>query len=170
VAGRIGGRWRVLRRIAGDEGPGRGVGGGWIAAPRTDRWLWGRHAGHPDLAGPAVARAGSAAHHQTKVSDHLCSNWPAHACMSGGAGAYHGEMSPPSLPDRRSGRPTPGGTGGPSSGGPGGQTPSGSDQSWRWVFALLIVAVIAVLIVPALINHPQVKKIPYKTYLQSYVE
>ncbi len=90
--------------------------------------------------------------------------------MAGGAGAYHGEMSPPSLPDRRSGRPTPGGTGGPASGGPGGQTPSGGDQSWRWVFALLIVAVIAVLIVPALINHPQVKQIQYKPFLQDYVE
>ena len=32
------------------------------------------------------------------------------------------------------------------------------------------MAVIAVLIVPALVNHPQVKKIEYKTFLQQYVE
>ena len=38
------------------------------------------------------------------------------------------------------------------------------------MFALLIVAVIAVLIVPALVNHPKVQKIAYKPYLQNYVE
>jgi cell division protease FtsH len=76
----------------------------------------------------------------------------------------------PSLPDRRSGgRPTPGGTGGPTPGGtPGSGAGSGSgsgDQSWRWVFALLIVAVIAVLFLPPLLQHKTVKEVPYKTFL-----
>jgi len=79
-------------------------------------------------------------------------------------------MSPPSLPDRRSGRPAPGGTGGPASGGTGGQASSGGDQSWRWVFALLILAVIAVLIIPPLVSKPQVKQIEYKPFLQNWVE
>src|SRR5579863_1416763 len=79
-------------------------------------------------------------------------------------------MSPPSLPERRSGRPMPGGTGGPSTGGPGGQGSSGGDQSWRWVFALLILAVIAVVIIPPLLSKPVVKQIEYKQFIQQYVE
>ncbi|HEY5251984.1 MAG TPA: ATP-dependent zinc metalloprotease FtsH, partial [Acidimicrobiales bacterium] len=65
--------------------------------------------------------------------------------------------------------PTPGGTGGPTPGGtPGSGAGSGSgsgDQSWRWVFALLIVAVIAVLFLPPLLQHKTVKEVPYKTFL-----
>ncbi len=64
----------------------------------------------------------------------------------------------------------PGGTGGPSTGGPGGQASSGGDQSWRWVFALLILAVIAVVIIPPLLSKPAVKQIEYKPFLQKYVQ
>ncbi|MGA2520017.1 MAG: ATP-dependent zinc metalloprotease FtsH [Acidimicrobiales bacterium] len=76
----------------------------------------------------------------------------------------------PSLPDRRSGRPTPGGAGGPAPGGAGGQATPGPDQSWKWVFVLLAVAVIAVLIIPPLLSKPAVKQINYKDYIQKYVE
>jgi cell division protease FtsH len=74
-------------------------------------------------------------------------------------------MSP--SPDRRSGRSTPGGAGGPASGGSPGSGPgAGSgDQSWRWVFALLIVAVIAVLFLPPLLQHKAVRTLNYKTFL-----
>ncbi|HUI04538.1 MAG TPA: ATP-dependent zinc metalloprotease FtsH [Acidimicrobiales bacterium] len=78
-------------------------------------------------------------------------------------------MSPPSLPERRSGRPTPGGAGGPVPGGTGSSS-SGGDQSWRWVFALLILAVIAMLIIPPLLSKSSVKQIQYKPFLQQYVE
>ncbi|HTT87200.1 MAG TPA: ATP-dependent zinc metalloprotease FtsH, partial [Acidimicrobiales bacterium] len=67
----------------------------------------------------------------------------------------------PQLPDRRSGRPLPGGTGGPTPGG----SPSSGDQSWRWVFALLIVAVIAVLFLPPLLQHKAVKDLPYTAFI-----
>src|SRR5579872_5279707 len=73
-------------------------------------------------------------------------------------------MSP--LPDRRPGRPVPGGTGGPASGGPGGQQ-SGGDQSWRWVFALLILAVIAVVIIPPLLSKPSVTQIGYQKFIKT---
>src|SRR5487761_801819 len=69
----------------------------------------------------------------------------------------------PSLPDRRSGRATPNGAGGPS-GGPGAS--GGGDQSWRWVFALLIVAVFAVVIIPPLLSKPSVQQINYPAYLK----
>ena len=55
-------------------------------------------------------------------------------------------------------------------GGSGQQASSGGDQSWRWIFALLIVAVVAILIVPALLQKQQVKKIGYKPFIQQYVE
>ncbi|MGH9028658.1 MAG: ATP-dependent zinc metalloprotease FtsH [Acidimicrobiales bacterium] len=74
-------------------------------------------------------------------------------------------MSP--LPDRRSGRPTPGGAGGQFQGqnGPGQNTPrSGSDQSWRWVFALLILAVIAVVVIPGLLSKSAVTQISYQKF------
>jgi cell division protease FtsH len=71
-------------------------------------------------------------------------------------------MSP--LPDRRSGRPVPTGPGGPAQG-----SGSGGDQSWRWVFALLLVAVVAFLIIPPLVSKPSVKQIGYKAFLNNYV-
>ncbi|HMK62872.1 MAG TPA: ATP-dependent metallopeptidase FtsH/Yme1/Tma family protein, partial [Acidimicrobiales bacterium] len=66
------------------------------------------------------------------------------------------------LPNRRGGRPTPGGAGGPGTGGGGGS----GDQSWRWVFALLLVAVIAFLIIPPLVSKSSVKQIGYKTFMR----
>jgi len=75
----------------------------------------------------------------------------------------------PSLPERRAGRPTPGaGRGTGPNGAPGGQQPAG-DQSWRWVFALLILAVFAVVIIPPLLSKPSVQQIQYHTFMQDYV-
>jgi cell division protease FtsH len=80
-----------------------------------------------------------------------------------------GVMSP-SLPERRGGRNAP--EGGP---GPGG-TPQGpgqqpaNDQSWRWVFMLLIVAVFAVLVIPPLLSKGNVQQIQYHSYMQDYVK
>jgi cell division protease FtsH len=59
----------------------------------------------------------------------------------------------------------PGGAGGPAPGGAPGSGPGSGDQSWRWVFALLIVAVVAVLFLPPLLQHKQVKTLQYKTFL-----
>jgi cell division protease FtsH len=76
----------------------------------------------------------------------------------------------PSLPERRGGRSAPGSGSGPGQTPPGsGQTPSG-DQSWRWVFALLIVAVVAVLVVPSLLQKSSVETIQYKTFVHDYVK
>jgi len=55
-------------------------------------------------------------------------------------------------------------------GGTGGQASSGGDQSWRWVFALLLLAVFAVLIIPPLLSKPAVKQIGYKPFIEQYVE
>jgi len=75
----------------------------------------------------------------------------------------------PSLPERRAGRPTPGaGRGTGPNGAPGSQQPAG-DQSWRWVFALLILAVFAVVIIPPLLSKPSVQQIQYHTFMQDYV-
>ncbi|MDE3086988.1 MAG: ATP-dependent zinc metalloprotease FtsH [Acidobacteriota bacterium] len=70
-------------------------------------------------------------------------------------------MSP--LSDRRGGRPIPGGAGGP---GPGAAGGGSGDQSWRWVFALLILAVFAVVIIPPLLSRTSPKQIGYKAFLE----
>ncbi len=47
----------------------------------------------------------------------------------------------------------------------GGGSPTGGDQSWRWVFALLFAAVIAVLIIPPLLSKPQARPLSYSAFL-----
>ncbi|MGH9045024.1 MAG: ATP-dependent zinc metalloprotease FtsH [Acidimicrobiales bacterium] len=85
-------------------------------------------------------------------------------------------MSPP-RPDRpfnRPDRPLNRGMGpnngrgtGPHSGGPPNQGPGGGggDQSWRWIWSVLIIAVLAVLIVPSLLPHSQAQSVTYSHYL-----
>ena len=41
---------------------------------------------------------------------------------------------------------------------------SGPDQSWRWIWGILIVAVLAVLIVPSLLPHSSAKSLSYSQY------
>ena len=51
-------------------------------------------------------------------------------------------------------------------GGGNNQTPSGGDQSWRWIWTVLIVAVLAVLVVPSLLPHSSATSITYSNYLR----
>src|SRR5579875_2605937 len=70
----------------------------------------------------------------------------------------------PQVPDRRPGRGAPGGPGVP---GPApGRGPFGGDQSWRWVVALMLVLVFAVLVLPTLLSSTPTTKIAYPTFLQ----
>ncbi|MDA8315497.1 MAG: hypothetical protein M0010_10045, partial [Actinomycetota bacterium] len=41
----------------------------------------------------------------------------------------------------------------------------GPEQSWRWIWGILIVAVLAVLIVPSLLPHSSAKSMTYSQYL-----
>jgi cell division protease FtsH len=41
----------------------------------------------------------------------------------------------------------------------------GPDQSWRWIWGILILAVIAVLVVPSLLPHSSAKPLTYSKYL-----
>ncbi len=66
--------------------------------------------------------------------------------------------------DRRPGRQTPIGPRG-SQGPQGQQGPTGGDQSWRWVFLLLTLAVLAILVVPPLFSKPSAKSLSYSSFL-----
>jgi cell division protease FtsH len=44
-------------------------------------------------------------------------------------------------------------------------TPSGGDQSWRWIWTVLIIGVLAVLIVPSLLPHSSSESLTYSHYL-----
>jgi len=63
-------------------------------------------------------------------------------------------------------RNVPGSPGGSRSPGASGQ----GDRSWQWLFALLVVAVILVLIVPPLLSRSTVKTITYGDFISQYVE
>ena len=93
-----------------------------------------------------------------------------HACMVGGLGAYHGEMSPPLFPTAVRDVPPLVGRVVPPRAGRAvrrrrGVTRAGAGSSpcssWRSSPSLII---------PPLVSHPQVKKIDYKPFLQDYVE
>jgi cell division protease FtsH len=64
----------------------------------------------------------------------------------------------PSRPERPNRPSYPGGGNNP--------TPSGNDQSWRWIWTVLIVAVLAVLVVPSLLPHSSATSITYSNYLR----
>jgi len=64
----------------------------------------------------------------------------------------------PSRPDRPNRQQTPGGGGNT-------PTPGGNDQSWRWIWTVLIVAVLAVLVVPSLLPHSSSTSVNYSSYL-----
>jgi cell division protease FtsH len=49
--------------------------------------------------------------------------------------------------------------------GPQGPSPAGGDQSWRWVFLLLTLAVVAILVLPPLFSKPSAKSLSYSTFL-----
>ena len=63
-------------------------------------------------------------------------------------------MSPQQV-ERRPGKQTPLGAPGP----------SGGDQSWRWVFLLLMLAVVGILFIPPLLSKPSAKSLDYTTFL-----
>jgi len=44
-------------------------------------------------------------------------------------------------------------------------TPSGGEQSWRWIWTVLIIGVLAVLIVPSLLPHSSSESLTYSHYL-----
>ncbi|HUZ09996.1 MAG TPA: ATP-dependent zinc metalloprotease FtsH [Acidimicrobiales bacterium] len=65
----------------------------------------------------------------------------------------------PQRPERPSPRP-----GAPGNGAPGG-APAGGDQSWRWIWSVLIVGVLALFVIPSLLSHPSAKSISYSAFM-----
>jgi cell division protease FtsH len=53
----------------------------------------------------------------------------------------------------------------PQPGGGNSPTPGGGEQSWRWIWTVLIIAVLAVLIVPSLLPHSSAESLTYSRYL-----
>jgi cell division protease FtsH len=49
--------------------------------------------------------------------------------------------------------------------GGGSPVPSGGDQSWRWIWGVLILAVLGVLIIPTLLPHSTAKSLTYSQFL-----
>ncbi|MHB1774878.1 MAG: ATP-dependent zinc metalloprotease FtsH [Acidimicrobiales bacterium] len=49
--------------------------------------------------------------------------------------------------------------------GGGSPIPSGGDQSWRWIWGVLILAVLGVLIIPTLLPHSTAKSLTYSQFL-----